>query len=247
MAFLNEYLVKMKENKNNTSPFSPIKEWANDERPREKMVLKGASALTDAELLAILINTGTANKSALDIAKEILQKCDNNLLELSKMNVTQMKRIKGLGEKKATTLLAALELGKRRQLSKNLENPIVKSSRDAFNFLSPYFHGLNVEVVYVIYMFHSGKIISVQQISNGGINSTVVDVRVILAKALELKLATRIILAHNHPSGNLKPSQADIQITQKLKQAALLLEMTLDDHIILCGNEYISLADEGML
>ncbi len=227
--------------------FKSIKNWASEDRPREKMIEKGAAALSNAELLAILINTGTANRSALDIAREIMELNHQNLLELSKMTITDLKKIKGLGEKKALTLLTALEIGKRRQLSAALEKPQIKSSRDAFDVLASYYIGKTVEAFYVIYMLHNGKVISVENVSNGGITGTVVDCRIIFKRALELKSTTRIIISHNHPSGNLNPSEADKRLTEKMIQGGKLLDIEISDHIIVAGNTYYSFRDEGLI
>ncbi len=224
-----------------------IKHWALEDRPREKMIEKGASALSAAELLAILINTGTARKSALEIAREIMEINRNNLLELSKMTLADLKKINGLGEKKAITILTALEIGKRRQLSAALENPMIRSSRDAFEVLSPYYFGKTVEEFFVIYMLHNGRIQSIESISNGGITGTVVDNRVIFKRALELKTVTRILLSHNHPSGNLKPSEADKRLTEKMIEAGKLLDIDIADHIIVAANHYFSFKDEGLI
>ncbi|HMN32245.1 MAG TPA: DNA repair protein RadC [Chitinophagaceae bacterium] len=227
--------------------FKKIKDWALDERPREKMIEKGASALSNSELIAILINTGTAQRTALDISKEILQINQNNLLEFSKMGLNELLKIKGLGEKKAVTLLAALELGKRRQLAVALENPVISSSREAYNILAPYYLENNHETFYVIYMLHNGKIVMIEPISNGGITGTVVDIRIIFRKALELKTVTRLIISHNHPSGNLNPSEADKQLTRKIKEAGKLFDIAVNDHIIVAGDHYFSFADQGIL
>ncbi len=227
--------------------FKKIKDWALDERPREKMIEKGATALSNSELIAILINTGTAQRTALDISKEILQINQNNLLEFSKMSLNELLKIKGLGEKKAVTLLAALELGKRRQLAVALENPIISSSREAYNILAPYYLENNHETFYVIYMLHNGKIVTIEPISHGGITGTVVDIRIIFRKALELKTVTRLIISHNHPSGNLNPSEADKQLTRRIKEAGKLFDIAVNDHIIVAGDHYFSFADQGIL
>lgn len=227
--------------------YKSIKNWALEDRPREKMIEKGASALSAAELLAILINTGTAQRSALEIAREIMDINQQNLLELSKMTLNDLKKIRGLGEKKALTILTALEIGKRRQLCAALENPQIRSSRDAFEVLSPYYIGKTVEEFLVIYMLHNGRIHSVESISNGGITGTVVDNRVIFKRALELKTVTRIVLSHNHPSGNIKPSEADKRLTEKMIEAGRLLDIDVADHIIVAANDYFSFKDEGLM
>lgn len=221
--------------------------WAIEDRPREKMMEKGASALSNSELLAILINTGTANKSALDIAKELMDINHQNLLELSKMSFSDLKKIKGLGEKKAITMLAALEIGKRRQLSLALEKPLIITSGDAFEILSPFYLGKTVEEFYVVYLMQSGKLVSIENISNGGITSTIVDSRVIFKRALELKSVTRIVLSHNHPSGSVHPSEADRKLTEKMIEGGKLLDIEVSDHIIVGGHKFFSFKDAGMM
>lgn len=226
--------------------FKSIKDWALEDRPREKMIKLGASSLSNAELLAILINTGSRNLSALDISKQLMQLSQHNLLELSKISFTEFKKIKGIGEKKAITIIAALELGKRRQLSTALINPTVNSSREAFEVLSPYYYGKTVEEFYVIYMLQNGKVMHIECISNGGITGTIADVRVIMKRALELKSVTRIIISHNHPSGNLTPSEADKKLTEKIITAAKFFDIQITDHIIVGENEYYSFKDSGI-
>lgn len=227
--------------------FVSIKNWAVEDRPVEKAIAKGMDSLTNSELLAILINTGTTKRSAIDIAKDLLNSADYNLLELCKRNMAEITKIKGIGEKKAITILAALELGKRRQITTSLERPKVKTSKDSFQILSPYFIGLNVEHFYVAFLNRSNFLIDIQSISNGGMSSTVVDSRVIFKKALEMPNATTLILAHNHPSGNLIPSQPDRILTKRLMQAAQLLDYKILDHLIISQNEYLSMADEGLM
>ncbi len=227
--------------------FVSIKNWIEEDRPREKMARKGADALSNTELLAILINTGTTEKSAIDIAKDILALCDNNLVELSKLSLTDLKKTKGIGEKKAITLLAALELGKRRQLTDALVKPVVTSSRSAYEILSPYFVGKNVEIFYVIFLNQAQKVNAIEQISQGGMTATVADTRVIFRRALEIQGTARIIVAHNHPSGNLKPSDADKQLTSRIKDAGKYIDIQLIDHLIITDNSYFSFADEGYL
>lgn len=227
--------------------FKSIKTWALEDRPREKMMERGASSLSNAELLAILINTGTVNKSALDIAREIMELNHQNLLELSKMTFADFSKIKGLGEKKTITLLAALELGKRRQLSNALENPQIRSSRDAFEILASYYFGKTVEEFYVLFLLQNGNVRSVENVSNGGITGTVVDSRVIFKRALELKSVTRLVISHNHPSGNLNPSEADKRLTEKMIEGGKLLDIEIADHIIVAGNKYFSFKDEGLM
>jgi DNA repair protein RadC len=225
----------------------PIKQWAHDERPREKLLQKGASALSNAELLAILINTGTREKSAIVIANEILQSSQHNLLELGKLSFKDLSNHKGIGPKKSITLLAAIELGKRRQLEVALERPKLGSSRDSFQVLSPYFLDKTSEEFYVLFLNAGNKLLTVEFISHGGLTATVVDTRIIFKKALELHGVTQIILAHNHPSGNLTPSDMDKRITQKVKEGGQLLDIHLLDHLIIAGNDYYSFCDNGLL
>jgi DNA repair protein radc len=224
-----------------------IKNWSEEDRPREKFIAKGAEALTNAELLAILINTGTQNKSAIDIAKELLTQSDNNLLELGKCTLFDLKKIKGMGEKKAITLIAALELGKRRQVCDAKKTNKINSSKEAFDVLQPFFVDLTHESFMVIYLNNNNHIQAIDTISEGGMTATLVDVRIVLRKALELKNVTKMIVAHNHPSGNLNPSEADKQLTKKLSDAAKIMDINLLDHIIVTQTSYYSFADEGLL
>ncbi len=227
--------------------YKSIKKWTLEDRPREKMIQKGAEALSNSELLAILINTGTKQKSALDIAKEILSIGNDNLLELGKLTLNDIKKIKGIGEKKAITILTALELGKRRQLASALEKPKITTSKDIFNLLNSYFLDKSAEEFYVVYLNQAHRVLSIELISKGGMTSTVVDPRIIFKKALEITGTSRLVLAHNHPSGNLTPSEADKVLTQRIKEGGKVLELTLLDHVILAENAYFSFADEGIL
>ena len=227
--------------------FTSIKNWASEDRPREKLLQKGPESLSNAELLAILINTGTANKSAIDIAKDILEKSHQNLLELGRLSLTDIKHIKGIGEKKAVTLMASLELCKRRQLASALERPKILSSTDSFNLLSPYLLDKTVEEFYVIFMNAGNYLITIEPISNGGITATVVDARIIFKKALEYAGVTQLIVAHNHPSGNLIPSETDKRLTEKIKEGGKLLDIRLLDHLIIASNSFYSFSDNGLL
>jgi DNA repair protein RadC len=227
--------------------FKSIKNWAIDERPVEKLISKGSDALTNAELLTILINTGTRNRSALDIAKDLLEKGNQSLLELSKLSLSDFKKIKGIGEKKAVTIIAALEIGKRRQLSQALERPHISNSKSAYEILVTYFLDIVVEQFYVIYLSNNNAVLSVEKMSEGGMTATMVDARVIFKRALEIIGATKFVLAHNHPSGNLKPSEADKLLTQRMKEAGQFLELQLLDHVIVGHNQYFSFADEGLI
>jgi len=223
-----------------------IKQWALEDRPREKLLYKGISALTDAELLAILIGSGTKEETAVDVSKRILDSVKNNLHELGKLDIEDLKKIKGIGEARAITIIAALELGRRRKLSDAIEKFQVGSSADVFNFFHPIIADLPHEEFWIIYLNRSNKIIDKQKISQGGIAGTVIDIKLILKNALQ-KLSSSIIICHNHPSGNKIPSEADLKITKKLKEAADLLDIKVLDHLILTEKEYYSFADEGML
>lgn len=227
--------------------FISIKNWAVDDRPIEKLISKGSEALTNAELLAILINTGTQNKSAIDIAKDILEKGNYNLLEISKLTLADLKKIKGIGEKKAVTLLAALELGKRRQLEQALERPKISRSKDSFDILVTFYLDVSVEQFYVLFLSNNNQVLSVEKMSEGGMTSTMVDIRIIFKRIFELNNVTKIVLAHNHPSGNLTPSEADKRLTQRMKEACILMDITLLDHIIVGHNNFLSFADDGIL
>lgn len=223
-----------------------IKNWAEDERPREKLLTKGPAALSDAELLAILINSGTKEKSALDLAREILKLADNNLHSLGRLGVEAFQQTKGIGEARAITIAAALELGRRRQMSAGLEKKTITQSRDAAEIFIPLMRDLGYEVFYVMYLTQSSSILRVENIGKGGLTATVADIRIILKNAL-LNGAARIIVAHNHPSGNLKASNEDITMTHKLKEAGNVMDIKLLDHLIVGDNSYTSMADEGLI
>jgi DNA repair protein RadC len=223
-----------------------IKNWAVDDRPREKLFTKGPLALSDSELLAILINTGNKNKSAVELAKEVMNLGKNNLNELGKLSVNDLMKIKGIGEAKAITLAAALELGRRRQASSSLVKFGIKSSNDIAEYLKITLKDYQLEVFAVVFLNRANKINHFEIISKGGITGTVADPRVILKKALESD-ATSIVLCHNHPSGNLKPSKADEELTLKIKEAAKYFDIRVMDHIIVSEDGYYSFADEGML
>jgi DNA repair protein RadC len=232
------------ENFNKTS--NSIKNWAADDRPREKLFTKGAHTLSDSELIAILISNGYKEKSAVDLAKEILKLGNNNLNELGKLSIASFQKIKGIGEAKAITIAAALELGRRRHAGMPLEKSIIKTSREIATYLRSMLKDYNNEVFAVIFLNRSNKVNHFEIISRGGITGTVADPRVILKKALDAE-ATSIILCHNHPSGSLKPSRADEELTAKIKEAARYLDITVTDHIIVSEQGYYSFADEGIL
>lgn len=223
-----------------------IKNWVEEDRPREKMVQKGPAALTDAELLALLISSGTKERSAIDLARDILALAHNNVHELGKLSLTELTKVKGIGTARGITIAAALELGRRRQQSEGLKRPTVSSSQTAADILIPLMRDLNHEVFYVMYLNQANKIIKYEAISSGGITATVADIRIILKNAL-LNGANQLIVAHNHPSGNLKPSKADLDLTKKLKDSAMMMDIRLLDHIIVAGNNFTSLNDEGLL
>lgn len=226
-------------------PFT-IKNWAQDDRPREKLLQKGKVSLSDAELLAILIGSGSRNQSAVDLCKKILSGAGNSLAELGKLSITQLTSYKGIGEAKAISIIAALELGRRRRTEEALEKKKITSSTSVFELMQPIIGELPHEEFWIIYLNNSNKVIDQLQLSKGGITGTLVDVRLALKKALEVG-ATSIILSHNHPSGNLSPSSADKQLTQKLKTAGESLDIKILDHIIVTEKSYFSFADEGLL
>lgn len=223
-----------------------IKNWADDDRPREKLVQKGSSVLSDAELIAILIGSGSRNESAVELSKRILASVNHNLNELGNLSVNQLMRFKGIGEAKAVTIAAALEMGRRRRMEDTTKITKIKSSHDAFELLYPLIGELQHEEFWIVYLNNSNKVVHKAQLSKGGITGTLVDVRLVLKQALELG-AVGIILAHNHPSGTLRPSTADKQITQKLKVASEALDIKILDHLILARHQYLSFADKGIL
>ncbi len=224
-----------------------IKDWSDDDKPREKMMLKGANTLSNSELLAILINNGTKEKSAVELAKELLLKTGNDLKKLSRLTVKDILQlnIKGLGPAKAVSIVAALELGIRRDATEK-NTHIYNSSKDIALFLKAKYQYLTKEIFVVVYLNNSFKILHHEIVSEGGITGTIVDSRIILKNALALN-STRFVLCHNHPSGNLSPSDADKKITEKIKQAANTLDIQLIDHIIVSDEGYFSFADEGLL
>lgn len=224
----------------------PIKSWAEDDRPREKMLLKGKTALSDAELVAILIGSGSKNESAVTLSKRILASIDNNLNSLGKLSVLELQKFKGIGEAKAISIITALELGRRRRLEEALELPIITSSKAVFNIMQPLIGELQHEEFWIVYLNNSNKVIYKDQLSKGGLTGTLVDVRLVFKKGIELN-ATSIILCHNHPSGKLQPSSADKQITFKLVKAGETLDIKVLDHLIVTENAYFSFADENLL
>lgn len=223
-----------------------IKHWAKDDRPREKLLMKGPESLSDSELLAILIGNGTRSKSAIDLAKEVLNLGKNNLPELGKLTVKQLMKIKGIGEAKAITIVAALEIGRRRQALNFLDKEIIKSSTDVARYFQTLLSDHHHEVFAVLFLNRANKVNHFEIVSEGGITGTVADPRIILKKALEQN-AVSLILCHNHPSGSLKPSKADEELTQKIKEAAKFFDIKILDHVIVSEAGYYSFADEGLL
>ncbi|MGV8945744.1 MAG: RadC family protein [Lutibacter sp.] len=223
-----------------------IKTWAEDDRPREKLMLKGKSALSDAELLAILIGSGSRNESAVDLSKRILNSIDNNLNKLGKLSIFDLQKFKGIGDAKAISIITALELGRRRRIEEAMELPQITSSSAIFNLMQPLIGELQHEEFWIVYLNNSNKVLHKEQLSKGGLTGTLVDVRLVFKKAIEL-FSTAIILCHNHPSGKLQPSQADKSITSKLKLAGETLDIKVLDHIIITENAYFSFADENII
>ncbi len=220
--------------------------WAVDDRPREKMLKHGFGALSNAELIAILIGSGNTNETAVELSRRILTEYKNNLDQLGKTSVEKLKNFNGIGEAKAINILAALELGRRRQLSEPGEVRRINSSQDAFQSVSLELSDLGHEEFWVLFLDRSNKIIDKIRVSQGGVSGTVFDVRIILKQAID-KLASSLILFHNHPSGNLTASSNDMDITKKACDAAKLFDIKVLDHIIVAGKKYLSMADEGML
>ncbi|MDN3658711.1 DNA repair protein RadC [Ferruginibacter paludis] len=231
---------------NINKPSTSIKNWAVDDRPREKLSLKGAAVLSDSELLAILIANGSKEKSAVQLAKEVLQLGGHNLNELGKLSLKELQKIKGIGIAKAITIAAALEIGRRRHASAALEKTVIKTSSDIAQYLRATIKDFSYEVFAVLFLNKANKINHFEIISRGGLTGTVADPRVILKIALEQE-ATSIILCHNHPSGNLRPSRADEELTQKIKTAARYLDILMMDHLIVSEEGYYSFADGGLL
>ncbi|GGD67526.1 DNA repair protein RadC [Emticicia aquatilis] len=224
---------------------SNILSWAEEDRPREKLLLKGKAALSDAELIAILIGSGTRELSAVDLSKLILQSVNNNLNELAKLSINDLMKFKGIGDAKAISIAAALELGRRRKESDVIKKAKVSSSADAYEAIRPYLMDLQHEQFWALLLNRANEVIRPQQISIGGVSGTVADPKMIFKAAIE-HLASAIILVHNHPSGNLTPSQADKDLTKKVKEAGRTLDIPVLDHLIFSDNGYFSFADEGI-
>jgi DNA repair protein RadC len=224
----------------------PILEWAIDDRPREKLRAKGVKILSDTELLAILIQQGTRNRTAVDLARDVLAASKQNLKELGRLSMADLLKINGIGEAKAMIILAALELGRRRQAAQNLEKPVVNGASSVASFLQTILQDHDHEVFIVLYLNRANKINHYEIISSGGMSGTVADPRVILRRALEEK-AVGIILCHNHPSGSLRPSHADRELTLKIREAARYFDILVLDHIIVSHEGFFSFAEEGLL
>ena len=223
-----------------------IKAWAEADRPREKLALKGKSVLSDAELVAILIGSGNRNETAVELSKKILASINNDLNQLGKLSIADLIQFNGIGEAKAISIIAALELGRRRKTADVDKRSKVKSSRDAYNSISPLLSDLPHEEFWVIYLNRNNEILKQENISKGGVSGTIADSKIIFKRAIEA-LASAMILCHNHPSGNLNPSNADIQLTKKLKEAGSMLDIPVLDHLIIGEKDYFSFADESLM
>ncbi|MEJ2595259.1 MAG: DNA repair protein RadC [bacterium] len=224
----------------------PISHWAEEDRPREKLLIKGKGQLSKAELIAILIGSGSREESAVQLAKTVLNSVQNNLAELARLTVTDLLTIKGIGEARALTIIAALELGKRRLSEEVLTKKKIRSSEDVFHYLFPDLSDKHYEEFWILLLDRANQVIGKKNISEGGISGTVADPKKIFRLALDYK-ASAIIMAHNHPSNNLKPSNNDIELTKKLRSAGKLLDMEVLDHLIFGHDSYYSFADEGMM
>lgn len=236
----------MKEPQNYENKKLTIKDWSVQDRPREKYAKNGAVSLSDAELIAILLRTGNASESAVDLAKKVLASSGNSLNTLSGMSLRDLSQIKGIGQAKAISLLTAFEIGKRIRTEKVEQRPQIQSSLDVVNLMQNKIAFLDHEEFWVIYLNNANLILKAVQISKGGITSTEVDTRIVMQEAVVLK-ATQIILCHNHPSGSVKPSHADILLTEKIRKAAELLDISLIDHIVIHRERYYSFAEEGRI
>ena len=230
----------MKKNENT------IKSWAEDDRPREKLLLKGKTALSDAELIAILIGSGNWTETAVDLAKRILKSSNDNLAELSRLTIQDLMKFKGIGEAKALSIAAALELGRRRREQEAMQKQQITSSKDVFEIFQPMLADTSYEEFWILLLNKANKIIGKFSISEGGLSGTVADPVKIFRKAIEYN-AVGMILCHNHPSGNLKPSDADVKLTNKMKEGGKFLDISVLDHIIIGEEKYLSFADEGLI
>ncbi|WP_232013426.1 RadC family protein [Weeksella virosa] len=239
-------MVRKKTMMNDEQEKKSIKSWAEDDRPREKLLLKGRAALSDAELLAIIMGSGNRDESAVQLAQRILKAAHNNWNELAKFGVKDLCSFKGIGEAKAISILTALEIGRRRNAQLHLERPKITCSQDAYQLLQLQMADLPIEEFWVMYLNQGNAVLKLEQISRGGISQTLVDIRIVFKKGIE-QMATAMILAHNHPSGSLKPSESDLSLTRKLQEAAKVLDINILDHLIVTQTSYFSFADEGLL
>lgn len=229
---------------NFNKPHTPIKQWAADDKPREKMLARGADALSATELLAILINNGTRSKSAIDLARELLQKGNNSLSSLAKMSLKDLQKVKGVGPAKAVAIKAALQLGILLEEEALNQLPVLRSSKDIAVYLRKRLQHEPRESFIVVYLNKANRVLATEVVSTGGVTGTIADPKIIFKRALELQ-ASHLILSHNHPSGNLRPSEADRKLTDKIKHAAKLIDMEVIDHIIVSDQGYYSFADSG--
>lgn len=223
-----------------------ITDWDKADRPREKLIEKGRHVLSDAELIGILLSSGNRDETAVDLAKRILSSVDNNLNELGKLSIEDLNKFKGIGEAKAITIISALELGRRRKESDVIQKATITSSKDVYNALSHLLSDLPHEEFWILILNRANKVISKHRISTGGVSGTVIDSRIIFKIAIE-QLAAGIVLAHNHPSGNVQPSDTDIRLTKQLKEAGKLLEINVLDHLIFGEGTFYSFVDEGII
>lgn len=223
-----------------------IKSWAEDDRPREKLALKGERSLSNAELMAILLGSGSTRESAVELAKRILIDSGNNLSRLAKLSINELKAYRGIGEAKAITIKAALELGRRRQSDRPEKRQSITSSLDAYRIIAPFLQDKKVEEFWIMLFNRRNHLVDQQLISKGGVSSTIVDAKIVFQHAIT-KLASGLILVHNHPSGNKNPGQSDISLTKKMREAATLLDIDLLDHLVVTDHDYFSFRDEGLL
>lgn len=223
-----------------------IKRWAEEDRPREKLLLKGKASLSEAELIAILIGSGNTEQTAVELSQHILRQCENNLANLARLSVKDLQKFKGIGEAKAISIVAGLELGRRRKESEPSKKVKITSSHDAFQVLQGDMMDLNHEEFWLLLLKRNNEVIKKEMLSRGGVSGTVVDAKIIFKRALE-ETASGLILAHNHPSGNLKPSQEDINLTRRLKEAGRSLDISVLDHLIITDHSFFSFADESLL
>jgi len=223
-----------------------IKNWSEDDRPREKLISKGLQSLSDAELIAILIGSGSMKESAVELSKRILQSCDNNLHQIGKLSINDLQKFHGIGPAKAVTIVAALELGRRRKISDVMQRKQIGSSKDAFEIFQPLLSDISHEEFWILLLNSANKVIETAKISQGGLSGTVVDIRMILAKAIN-KMAAAMIICHNHPSGNKAPSEADIKLTNKIQKACQYFDIRFLDHIIVADKDFYSFADDGAI